>query len=155
MDGATIVALPIGDKTITYSDGDTAPLHQTLVYLGDAVNISPEEVAKLSGFLKSLAADTSPVLARVCGKGTLGPDNEYVVLTESNELSKIRDQILSDDTVKTLADSIDQFPTWIPHVTGAYKLEFGDYILFNRLALWVGSMKETYVLEQTNLIIQE
>src|SRR5262245_5126280 len=38
-DGAAIV-LASDDGTVTYHDGETAPLHCTLAYLGDAANLS-------------------------------------------------------------------------------------------------------------------
>jgi hypothetical protein len=155
MNSALIVALPIGDRTVTYKDGDTAPLHQTLVFFGDTLNVTPEERAKISNVVSLFATHTYPFTAKVIGKGTLGPDQDEVVFTESRELTRIRERFVGDFWVNQVMTRTEQHPNWISHVSGMQNAVFGDFVLFNRLAFWFGDEREVFEMRSPSHVMSE
>jgi hypothetical protein len=153
MNGITIVALPIGDKIITYRDGDTAPAHQTLVYMGDVNESSEEEKEHLIRILNDLTKGIPPILAKVAGTAILGPDHEPVALTETKELVSLRNHLIEDPMVMEMMSRAVQFPNYVSHVTGLDHLMYGDSILFDRVALWFGQQR--YVLPLLGYFLPE
>lgn len=139
-----IVALPIGDKTFTYADGDVVPIHQTLIYLGTQDNIERHEASKISAFVEMLASDTGPITAKVSGKATLGEDRERVVLTESVELTELRRYLADNELISKVMSRVQQYPNWVSHVAGLQNLTYGDFLVFNRLAFWDGESYMTF-----------
>jgi hypothetical protein len=148
MKSAVIVALPIGKETVTYNDGDTTSVHQTLVYLGDAALLPAHEASKISAFVEALSYEVAPVTGLVIGKGVLGPEDDRMVLTESEGLTAIRQQLIEVDLIREVMDRVGQHPNWISHVSGMQNLKYGNYILFDRLAFWWGDMRSEYYLSR-------
>jgi len=136
MDKMVIVAMVSGDATYTYNDGDVHPLHQTLCYMDDENGITAYERQQILDAVTIIAANVSPFTASVIGKGRIGADNDVMVLTESEDLVKLRNLLLADDTIGSVVYRTKQHPTWLSHVSGIDHLKFGDAVLFDRLAIW-------------------
>jgi len=146
MNGVCIVALALGNQTVEYEDGDIAPVHQTLVYFGPQDQISREEIADVEHCVSAVASVVQIFPAMVVGKGTLGPDGDRVVFTESSEALQIRDALIFWPVVAALMNRFEQHPNWISHTTGMQNLVYGDHIVYDRLAVWYGEERTTYPL---------
>lgn len=141
MDGVLMVALPATRGTVTYEDGDVAPLHQTMVWIGTTESIPQRAVYQLIQLTNDIAKKYFSVVSTVIGSGVLGIDSEKIVITQSRELTNIRDEFIENPYVIELMQHTEQHPTWIPHVSGWGEAKFGDVILFDRLGLWYGDVK--------------
>jgi len=155
MNAVVIVALPLGDRQATYADGDTAPVHQTLIYLGDISTVTPYEAAKINVEVGVIAEAMTPAIAKVSGKGTLGPEQERIILTESVDINVIREQLMENPIIQEVMWRAPQHPNWIPHITGMQNLVYGDQIVFNRLAVWYGVERTTHPIGGTKVILNE
>lgn len=144
MHQALIVALPVGNQTVTYNDGDVAQVHETLIHLGDSALLTNDQVEGLASVVGDIADSTKMMYATVCGKGTLGPDSERVVLTESGDLVNLREALLARADIYEIVNNTKQHPWWISHISGMQNLQFGDYVIFDRLALWVGEDRREF-----------
>ena len=156
MSGIVIVALPLGERTVTYADGDVVPVHQTLIYLGDTANAYPtsQEMAQVNVEVEEIAQHFGIATAKVSGKGTLGPEQERIVITESMDLNVIRENLLDNFLISELIGKAPQHPHWIPHVTGMQNLVYGDILVFDRLAVWYGDSKQSYFLSKIAPVIE-
>lgn len=140
--GAVLVALPEGDGTVTYNDGDTTQLHQTIAWLGDAGALTVEQRADLVLAAEELASEMAPFEARVAGLATLGDGQDAVAITESVELQWLRDAAIHNDVIGPIVAAEDTHPTWISHVTGL-DAKPGDTIQYDRVAIWFGADDHT------------
>jgi hypothetical protein len=141
MDGVLMVALPQKRGTVTYADGDVAPLHQTMVWMGSTEDIPQSAVFHLIQLTNDIAKKYVPVMATIIGSGWLGKDMEQIVLTSSQALTDMRNEFANNPYTIDLMQNVQQHPTWIPHVAGWEFDNFGDVILFDRLGFWYGSTK--------------
>lgn len=155
MKHVVIVALPLGDRMVTYKDGDQAPAHQTLIYLGVKENVAAYDVAKIKVEVEAIAAAMSPAVAKVSGKGVLGEDQEQILITESVDMNVIREQLMDNPIIQEAMWKAEQYPNWIPHVTGMQNLKYGDIIVFNRLAVWYGEERTEYPIGAPGVVIEE
>lgn len=135
--GVVLVALPAGDATVTYADGDTTELHQTLAYLGKVDELQPGEREELLAVGETLATMVAPFTARVAGLATLGEDQDTVALTESADLQALHEMARTSATIDAMYRERNGHPTWISHVT-AQEFQPGDEILFDRIGVWFG-----------------
>lgn len=135
--GVVVVALPEGGGTVTYADGDTTELHQTIAYLGTVDELQPGDGDALMELVGRMAAATEPFTAKVVGKGTLGADQEEVVLTEAYELQSLHESVVADPVVGAMFVERNTHPTWISHITGSDHAA-GDDVRFDRLGVWFG-----------------
>ncbi|MCJ7725388.1 MAG: hypothetical protein MUP76_03250, partial [Acidimicrobiia bacterium] len=135
--GVVLVALPAGDGTVTYADGDTTELHQTLAYLGTVDQLQPGEREELLAVGETIAAMTAPFTARVAGLATLGEDQDTVALTEAPELQDLHEMARTSEVVEAMYRSRNDHPTWVSHVT-AQEYKAGDEIMFDRIGVWFG-----------------
>jgi hypothetical protein len=141
MDGVLMVALPQRRGTVTYKDGDVAPLHQTMVWLGNTEQIPQSAVYHFIQLTNDIAQKYGPAMATVIGSGWLGKDMEQIVVTSSHDLTAMRNEFANHPHTLELVQGIEQHPTWIPHVAGWEFDNFGDVILFDRLGFWYGDVK--------------
>jgi hypothetical protein len=144
MDGVLMVALPQKRGTVTYKDGDIAPIHQTMVFLGTTEVIPQSAVYHFIQLTNDIAQKYGPAMATVIGSGWLGSDLEPIVITSSQELTDMRNEFFNHPHTQELLTGIDQHPTWIPHVAGwesSFEKPFGEVILFDRLGFWYGDVK--------------
>jgi hypothetical protein len=141
MDGVLMVALPQKRGTVTYTDGDVAPLHQTMVWIGTTDSIPQSAVYHLIQLTNDIAQKYGPAMATVIGAGWLGKDLEPIVITSSDDLTAMRNEFANHPHTMELMQGGEHHPTWIPHVAGWESSDFGEVILFDRLGLWYGDVK--------------
>ena len=135
--GVVLVALPAGDRTVTYADGDTTELHETLAYLGTTDQLAEGERDAVIEAAKRMASSTVPFTARVAGMGALGEDQDSIAITEAEELQALHEMALSSDQIGPMYSERNSHPTWISHVTGE-GFAAGDEITFDRIGAWFG-----------------
>lgn len=140
---AVIVALPAESDAITAASSEADGAHCTLLFLGDTANLDRDALAQA---VKMFVAEgeVTPMTENVSGRATLGAGAADVVLIDGASLVNIRAGLLEKDVIIEAFEKIEQFPTWIPHVTLGYPEtpaagEYaGEDITFDRLALWFG-----------------
>lgn len=135
--GVVLVALPTGDQRVTYADGDSTEMHQTLAYLGNTDQLGPGERESVLQVAEAIAASFSPFSARVSGRGTLGEDQDDIVITEADELQAMHDMIAGDSETGRMFAERNNHPTWISHITGS-DAQAGDEIPMDRIGAWFG-----------------
>ena len=140
---AVIVALPAESDPASAASSEADGAHCTLLFLGDAAALERDLLAaEIQRFVTE--GQVTPVTDAVNGRATLGKDSADVVLLDAANLIHIRNGLLSAASIAEAYESVEQFPTWIPHVTLGYPAtpatgEFaGEAITFDRLALWFG-----------------
>lgn len=143
---ALIALLPVGDREITYADGDRAPMHLTLAYMGDADNYDKDDIDRFDKVVTDLADEIPPFTAKVAGHATLGEDGDTVCLVESDDLADCRDWVMSDAGLRKAVEGASTHPHWIPHVTGLDDANYEDEVEFDRVALWAGDQRREYPL---------
>lgn len=135
--GIVIVLVPDGLDDIEYKDGDKAPAHTTVAYLGstdDATEEELEEVRKTAARLAELLP--GPVTAKVAGRATLGDEQDEVVLVEAQEIQDLHEAAMSDPTCHRLA-APHAYPHFIPHVTYPHD-KAPDEITYSKIGCWIG-----------------
>lgn len=143
--GVLVVAIPEGAGEAVYGDGDTAPLHQTLIYVGKIDQLDIGDAVALVDAGQRLADEFAPFTARVAGKGILGPDRVDVVITESVSLQAMHDRLLDDPTIAAMYAERNDHPTWVSHVTGL-DADVGDEISYHSVAVWIGDDRHEWPL---------
>ncbi|QGJ92785.1 capsid maturation protease [Arthrobacter phage Pureglobe5] len=153
-DGVTstvIVALPAADDPISMASSEAAGAHATLLFLGDSANL--DEAALNTAVGEFIAkGGVGVIVDKVSGTATLGADQADVILLDATNLKALRDGLLGQDTLAEAYAAVEQFPTWIPHVTLGYPdaprvTEYsGEAVTFNRLAVWHGESRTEFLL---------
>jgi len=156
-----IVALPAADDPISAASSERSGAHATLLFLGDSSALD-EEALKTAVEEFVTAGDVGIITEQVNGRATLGKDAADVVLFDAANLVFIRDGLLQNSPVLQDAfNSVEQFPTWLPHVTLGYPdkpalQEFsGEAITFDRLAVWHGESRTEYQLGGSTVPAEE
>jgi hypothetical protein len=138
-----IVALPAESDPISAASSEADGAHATLLFLGDTSTLNGDALKTALGDFVS-NGQVGIITERVNGNATLGKDAADVVLFDAANLVFIRKGLLEQDSILTAYDAVEQFPTWLPHVTLGYPetprlADFaGEAITFDRLALWFG-----------------
>ncbi|QWY81314.1 capsid maturation protease [Arthrobacter phage Rizwana] len=150
-DTAVIVALPAADDPVNGASSESHA-HCTLLFLGPTENLSLVELSDaLAAFVEE--GQVGVITDAVNGSATLGAEGAMVSLLDANNLVHIRNGLLMNPAIKAAHESVEQFPTWIPHVTLGYPENLpaatfdGEAITFDRLALWFGDDKESAVFQ--------
>lgn len=155
--GAVIVAVPSDTDPIHAASSEDLA-HMTLIWLGKTEDLTPEQVAGIDSFLKGFAQDLSgEITESVSGHATLGAEGAQVLLLDASAFAHIRNGLLEmSDTpdaagpIRQVYESVEQFPTWMPHITLGYPdkpaaSDFGgDSITFDRLEFWNGADHMVY-----------
>lgn len=146
-----IVALPKATDPASKASSEESGAHVTLLFLGESSEFDPTDIkAEVEAYASTFAG--GPFSENVSGRATLGEGHADVVLLDAKNLANIRGAILASETVRARHDQVEQFPTWIPHLTLGYpeapsKQEFsGTAIEFDRLAVWHGEERTEYPL---------
>lgn len=140
-EGVVVVLIPDGLDDIEYNDGDSAPAHSTLAYLGKTDTITPDQIEEVRSLTEHLAQMSGgPFTATVAGKATLGEKQDEVVLIESVMIQALRDVLEADGTCDHLLHNGDMHPHFIPHITYPHD-KAPDEIQFSKIGLWVGDEK--------------
>lgn len=154
--GVAIVALPAEDERVWKISSEKKP-HMTLLFLGDAANISPSDLEQMMLFVQHATeiCEHGPFYLDVESRGTLGPDEADVLFFNKRSwnlkwIREFRGQLLKNDQIKTAYDSVDQYDEWLPHLTLGYPetpakpipADWPDRpfygIQFDRIAVWEG-----------------
>lgn len=138
-----IVALPAEADPISAASSEADGAHATLLFLGDVTGLDRGLLASdIEQFVTG--GNVGVITEKVNGSATLGKDSADVVLFDATNLVHIRNGLLSGANIGEAYENVEQFPTWLPHVTLGYPAtprlaDFaGDAITFDRLALWFG-----------------
>lgn len=116
--GGAALALLADRGTVTYADGDTAPRHVTVAYLGPAAELDPGAVARLRGVARSLASIVgAPFTPEAVSPAKFG--DEGVLLVEHGKLQRAREFVMADAMVADLERRHSDHPHWVPHCAGA------------------------------------
>jgi hypothetical protein len=132
-DGAVIALLVEGDQEHEYGDGDSAPLHCTICYLGDAAQLTPQQSDAVVVAAKHIGERFAPFDADVQADSEFG--DTPVRLVEHPDIESIHTQVLANPEVGTLAADNGTHPHFIPHVSG---LDDRDSVRFDRIAAMLG-----------------
>lgn len=146
-----IVALPAADDPASAVSSEEAGAHCTLLFLGDSANLDGEALkVAVQEFIDR--GEVGVITDKVSGTATLGEDSADVVLLDATNLSALRSGLLEQEFLAEAYLAVEQFPTWIPHVTLGYpdapaNGEFsGEAITFDRLAVWNGEERTEFQL---------
>jgi len=138
-----IVALPAASDPVTTASSEPDGAHCTLLFLGDTAALDRDALATaLQEWVQREQPGT--VTDAVNGTAVLGQYQADVVLLDAAFLKELRGSILGQDYIAEAHESVQQFPTWLPHVTLGYPdtPRTGDFtgnaITFDRIALWFG-----------------
>lgn len=159
---SVIVALPAASDPV--HDLGPEESHVTLAWLGDAADFDPEPVkAELAEYAASFSGD--PLTDPVNGTAVLGADKANVLLLDAKHLSEIRGGLFERTAINERHSAVEQFPTWIPHLTIGYPDDadiptsdapfspdtppIPEAITFDRIALWHGDEQHEYPLGGT------
>jgi 2'-5' RNA ligase len=149
---SVIVALPKADDAVNAVSSEADGAHATLVFLGESDQFDP---ADIHATLAELAATFTPLTDPVNGTALLGEHKADVALLDAKNLQPLRAALLTSDHVAERHAAVEQFPTWLPHVTLGYPEtpRLSDAvpteITFDRLALWHGEDRTEYPLGGT------
>jgi 2'-5' RNA ligase len=155
-----IVALPKATDPASTASSEESGAHVTLLFLGESSEFDPTDIkAELEAYTTTFAG--GPFSENVSGRATLGEGHADVVLLDAKNLANIRGAILASEPVRARHDQVEQYPTWIPHLTLGYpetpaKAEFaGEAIEFDRLAIWHGEERTEYPLAGEVAVVGE
>jgi hypothetical protein len=148
MAGATIVAIPAEDDPVWKYSSEKVP-HMTLLFLGDD-EIASDKLADIIGFTQHAATTIHRFGMDVDRRGELGPENADVLFFNRGydwkTLSVFRYALLSNRNIYEAYHSVEQFATWVPHLTMGFpespaKKDDREYpgfrwVNFDRIAVW-------------------
>ena len=140
-DGAAILLLCEGDDTYKYDDGDEAPLHCTVCFLGNNAELTDEARQRIVETTHLIGASLDPFTANVQAESEFG--GTPVRLIEHEELGLARQIALADPTVDALASTYEDHPHYLPHVSG---LDDRESVRFDRIAASFGGDDHVFAL---------
>lgn len=159
----TIVAIPSQDDYVWKISSEKVP-HMTLLFLGDqSNNPNVDHMIEYLGHVASTSMNQFGL--SVERRGLLGPKDADVLFFENDYCVKMINQtrgyLLQDKYIKQAYDSVEQYPSWTPHMTLGYpetpaKPDNRDYpgfnwVNFDRIAIWTGDYEgPTFELEKKN-----
>jgi hypothetical protein len=142
--GTVIALLVEGDEAVTYDDGDSAPLHCTIVFLGDTANLNDVDRLAILNTARAISALIDPFEAQVVSAAEFGDTPVWIVEHEDIQAARVIAE--EDPTVGALRDANDEHPTFLPHVSG---LGDRDTVRFDRVAAMIGGENTIYALGET------
>lgn len=144
--GVVIVLIPDGLDEIEYKDGDRAPAHSTLAYLGSTDDATDEELEEVRRTAERLAhVVPGPFEASRAGLATLGELQDEVMLVEAQEIQDLHDVLLSDETCRRLLRERNEHPHFIPHVSYPHA-KAPEKVKFVKIGCWLGDDRVEYDL---------
>jgi len=146
-DSLTIVAIPDGFDDVWKVSSEKIP-HMTLLFLGDqSENSNLDEIVQ---FVAHASSRLDPFGMPVRERGVLGDHDADVLFFEGypvKELEHFRSMLLANDHINKAYLSVDQYPSWTPHLTLGYPetpakdVELDHPLTgvsFNKIAIWTG-----------------
>lgn len=144
-----IVAIPKDGDPVWKASSEGVP-HMTLLYLGP-IN-DPEAFQNAVEFVSHTCSTTMhPFGMMVDRRGTLGKHDADVLFLRDMDRKLVEDfrsMLLTNGGIRTAYQSVDQYPTWTPHLTLGYpdnpaikdseEISYINYIQFDRIAVWIG-----------------
>lgn len=152
-----LVALPAATDPISAASSEDQA-HMTLLFFGETVDVDAKalEVA-IAEFVDS--GEVGVITDKVSGYAMLGDDKADVVLFDAKNLAALRSGLMQQDTIEMAHSAVEQFPTWIPHVTLGYpetpatSAYTGESVTFDRIALWYGSNRTEWKLGKVDEVM--
>jgi hypothetical protein len=132
-EGGAILLLVEGDDTYRYGDGDEAPLHCTVCFLGNAADMTDEARSEIVDTTGRIAASLSPFDASVQAESEFG--DTPVRLIEAEDIGLARQIALASPAIDALASTYEDHPHFLPHVSG---LDDRDAVRFDRISASLG-----------------
>lgn len=149
-----IVALPNEDEWVHRISSEKMA-HMTILYLGK--NVEADSELRTLEFLEHAGSLLKPFVAQVDSRGPLGKDEADVLFFRPSSVKMVADLrhwLLQNRDVRAAYDSVEQYPTWTPHLTMGYPEKPAKnngnvyWVGFDRIALWNGdSVGPTYQLK--------
>jgi hypothetical protein len=130
--GAVLVLLVEGEELVEYTDGDYAPLHCTVVFLGDMDDLGPGCTDHLVEAARHIGASVPPFSASPVSAATFGDEDVHII--EAPELASVRSMALAQPDLADAAGQAEH-PLWLPHVSG---LDDREDVRFDRVGAWLG-----------------
>lgn len=159
--GAVLALIPRDDDPISAASSEDLT-HMTLVWLGDASDLSEEDVATLTSVAEEWSNEPEGNLhAGVEGRETLGNEGADVVRLEGDGIRAFRNGIAEDARVAPIMARVKQFPEWLPHITMGYpdspaNAEYeGETVEFDRLVFWNGTERIPFALGEESPVDEE
>lgn len=144
--GVVLVLIPDELDEIEYNDGDRAPAHSTLAYLGKIDDATDEEIADVRATAARLAEILpGPFEASVAGLATLGEKQDEVILVEAREIQDLHDVITSDSSCARMLDERNEHPHFVPHVSYPHA-KAPTVVRFSKIGCWIGDDRVEYDL---------
>jgi 2'-5' RNA ligase len=148
---AIIAAVPAENDPIHQVVAEDA--HVTLQFLGEAADLTEDQITEIKTSLEMLASVVYPFEADISGTGELGPNKAQILIIQSALLTKIREMLGLTDAVSTAVAASEQFPNWIPHLTLAYEGEMpsvDDYktVTIGSIELWLAEEHHVFELSR-------
>jgi 2'-5' RNA ligase len=147
MSDVVIVAIPAQDDYVWKISSEKVP-HLTLLYLGSNV----KNIERLTEFVGHVVDTTfnGKFYLTVDRRGELGDKSADVLFFDKEygvkNLQEFRRYLLHDPDIRSAYNSVEQFPTFTPHLTLGYpetpaKPDKRDYtefygVKFDRIAIW-------------------
>lgn len=172
MTGVAIVAIPPEDDYVWQISSEKVP-HLTLLFLGDQSD-NPN-LGRIAGYLEHVASTSMYQFGlEVDRRGRLGEKNADVLFfskSGTKMLEEARAYLLQEPNIFRAFHSVEQFPTWTPHLTLGYPetpakplVQKDDWtrtiswLTFDRIALWTGDyegpefrLKDRYSSEEVSM----
>jgi 2'-5' RNA ligase len=131
----------------------TEDAHVTLQFLGEAAELTEDQVTEIQTTLEQLSSVVYPFDVSISGTAELGPDKAQVLIVQSELLTKVREMLGLTPAVSTAVANSKQFPNWIPHLTLAYEGEMPDVsgyteVEIGSLELWLADAHHVYMLAE-------
>lgn len=144
--GVVLVLIPDDLDEIEYNDGDRAPAHSTLAYMGSIDDATDEELDEVRRTAERLAQVLpGPFEASIAGLATLGDHRDEVMLVEAQEIQDLHDVLLSDETCRRMLRERNEHPHFIPHVSYPHA-KAPDKVRFSKIGCWIGDDRVEYPL---------
>jgi hypothetical protein len=140
-DGAAILLLIEGDDTFRYGDGDEAPLHCTVCFLGNNADLDDECRNQIIDTTGRIAETLDPFTAPVQAESRFG--DVPVRLIEHEDLGLARQIALANPVVDAFASSYEEHPHYLPHVSG---LDDREAVRFDRISASLGGDDHVFAL---------
>jgi hypothetical protein len=138
--GGVIALLVEGDESVEYGDGDTAPLHATIAFVGDATEMDDTERAEMIEAARHIGQTIGPFAATPVSAATFG--NDEVQIIEHPRLVEVRNLALAPPRIAARAAAAEH-PLWLPHVSG---LDDREEVRFDRVGAWLGKERVNFDL---------
>lgn len=152
MTGVAIVAIPPEDDYVWQISSEKVP-HLTLLFLGDVSDI--DELGRITNYLQHVTSTSLYQFGlEVDRRGVLGEKSADVVFFKERDtrmMEEARAYLLQDPNIFRAYHSVEQYPSWTPHLTLGYPetpakpLVTKDdwtrkisWVTFDRIALWTG-----------------